>query len=80
MKKNNLPDVNSSKPILVSILAMAAVILVIAQFSGMANSQDIQIISAKQGDWITYQGHGSPGSQDSSLRDTVRTFRFAAER
>lgn len=63
MKNNSLPDGNSSKPILVPALVAAAVILAIAQFSGMANSQDVQIISASPGQTITYQGHGSPNSQ-----------------
>lgn len=63
MKKNSLPDGNSSKPILVPALVAAAVILVIAQFSGMANSQGVQIISASLGQTIMYQGHGSPNSQ-----------------
>jgi hypothetical protein len=55
MKKN-------SKPILVSVIVMVAIILIIARFSGTAGSQGVQIISASPGQTITYQGHGSPGS------------------
>jgi hypothetical protein len=56
MKKNK-------NPILLSMIVMAAVILVMAQFSAVAYSQGVQIISASPGQTITYQGHGGAGSQ-----------------
>jgi hypothetical protein len=53
----------NKNPILLSMIVMAAVILLLAQFSGLAYSQGVQIISASPGQTITYQGHGGAGSQ-----------------
>jgi len=51
------------RPIFITALTLAAIFLILAQFSGIALADGVQIISAPPGKTIAYQGHGSPNSQ-----------------